>query len=238
MQSAPPQKPIWLWWLIGLAIIAAVILAYFYYTDSPISANRFLILVENWYVRYGYVTVFLAAFVEGLFPLNIYIPGSTSIVLGVVFAQRTGLSLPWFTALIILGFFLAYCVNYMTGRYGLHRLIERLGYGEVIKETEERLKKHGPKLLFGALVHSNLASITTTGAGIIRMPIYQFLSWTLAAVIIWDTLWVLGLMVVGEQLVNAASSWYALPILIIWGLIALVIWPKHKSPSTKLSKPD
>lgn len=235
MQSSSPhkstRKSIWLWWLIGLAVIAGLILSYFFYTDSPISANRFLALVEGWYARYGYATVFVAAFVEGLFPLNIYIPGSTSIVLGVVFAQRTGLSMPWFTVLIILGFFSAYCVNYTVGRYGLHRLIERLGHGGDIKETEERLKKHGPKLLFGALVHSNLASITTTGAGIIQMPIYKFLSWTLTASIVWNTLWVLGLMAVGEQLVGAVNSWYALPIVIIWGLIAFILWPKHNTPT-------
>lgn len=227
-QEKTPQQSVALYWLAGLGLIAGAILSYFYFTDSPLSAERILALVEGWYARYGYATVFIAAFLEGLFPFNLYIPGSSSIVVGIVFAQRTGLSIPIFTALIIAGFFLAYCINYITGRYGVYKLLTKLGYGESLDAIQKKLKTQGPKILFGALFHSNLGSTTTTAAGVMKLPVLQYLGWTLLGVVFWDVIWVVSLSLVGEQLVDLAGSWLIIPVLLVWGLIAYFFLPKLK----------
>lgn len=216
-------------YLIGLGAVLAILLgAYLAYGDTPLNIKHILSLVEGWYARYGYLTVFVAAFLEGLFPLCFYIPGSTSIVIGIVFAQRAGLSLGWFTALIILGFFLAYCINYATGRYGVYKLLDKLGYSHQIKEVQQRLQDRGPKMLFGALFHSSLGAISSTAAGVIRMPLLAFIQWTLLGVVFWDLLWVGGLYFVGDTLIELASSWYAIPFVLAWSLLAVFLLPRTK----------
>jgi membrane protein DedA with SNARE-associated domain len=149
--------------------------------------ERVVDFLEVLYTRYGYSVVFFSAILEGIILLNFYIPGSTAIILGVVFAHRNGLSAPLMVGLAIAGFLLAYTLNYWfnywLGRYELTKLLHKFGYDKQIDNIKDRLSAKGHKLILTSFFHPNLAALISTGAGIIKMPFSTFITVTAISVI-------------------------------------------------------
>lgn len=208
---------------LGIIIIATIILTYLRIKGVIPGTDAVIEWLEGWYAKYGYTVVFISALLEGLFLANLYIPGSTAIVLGVVFAQRSGLSAPLMVALAILGFMISYTVNYFVGYYGLHRVIAKSGYVKELTETSERMSKSGPLIIFTSFFHPNLAALMSVGAGIIQMPFLKFFSMTTVALIFWDSVWGLLAFYLGEQVLKVIENPWAAPLIMLWVLVALYL---------------
>ena len=222
---------------IGISIVLFVVILYLRYTGAIASPAEIVAIIEEWYVRYGLWVVLISAFIEGLFPLNLYYPGSTAILLGVAFAVKNGFSVPLYVITIIIGFYVAYTINYFVGRHGIYKLLLRFGYGDALKETEVSLREKGPRIMLSAFFHPNLAAIVTTGAGVIKMPFAQFALWTLISLVIWDTVWGIIAYFTGEYVIKLFSSWLVIPFMVFWLALVYVFLPRGKSRKPVLSKP-
>lgn len=184
--------------------------------------------LAGWYGQYGYWVIFISALVEGTFVVNLYFPGSTAIVLGVALASQNELSGTVLIFLTILGFFISYNLNYFLGKYGLYRLLLRFGYKDIIEGTRESLLAKGPRMMLASFFHPNVGSVVTTGAGIINMPLRQFVIWCLISLLIWDTVWGVVVYVLGSQVINLLSSWMAIPFMLLWILLIYFILNRNK----------
>lgn len=198
---------------IGLLVLMRLVA-----TPEEIVSN-----LTNWYEQYGYWVIFISALVEGIFVVNLYFPGSTAILLGGALSSQNELSAILLVLLIILGFFIAYTFNYFLGKFGLYRLLLRFGYKDSIEGTRQSLVLKGPKMMLVSFFHPNVGSVVTTGAGIINMPIRQFLLWCFISLVIWDTIWGIIVYTLSNQVISLLGSWLAIPFMLVWILLIYFI---------------
>lgn len=221
-ELAEREKEIAQWVGAGFLLVLAGLVIYLRVKAIIPGPAKIIDLLEQGYANYGYWVVFLSAILEGLVIINLYFPGSTAILLGVILAERSGLSVPLVIVTAIVGFSISYSVNYLIGRFGISRLLDRFGYGKIIKETSEKLKEKGPGMILTSLFHPNLGAFVTTGAGVIKMPVWQYAIATLTGLIVWDSIWGLLASTLGEQIIKLFESWLIIPLLIAWTLFALI----------------
>ena len=183
---------------------------------------RILQLVETGYSHYGYWLVFISAILEGLVVINLYYPGSTAILLGVIFAHRSGNSVPLIVALTVIGFMIAYSINFIAGYYGISQLLAKLGYQSQLKHIGKSLKDKGVRVILTSLFHPNLGAIVTTGAGVIRFSPYKFFISSLISLIVWDSVWASLAYFFGNEIIRLFESWLIYPVLMGWTLITLL----------------
>ena len=202
---------------VGLLVLIRLIA-----TPEEIVSN-----LTNWYEQYGYWVIFISALVEGIFVVNLYFPGSTAILLGGALSSQNELSAILLVLLIILGFFIAYVFNYFIGKHGMYRLLLRFGYKDTIEGTRQSLVLKGPKMMLVSFFHPNVGSVVTTGAGIINMPIKQFLLWCFISLVIWDTIWGIIVYTLSSQVISLLGSWLAIPFMLVWIALIYFILRRH-----------
>jgi len=93
-----------------LALFAVSLILYTVF-DLP-SYEEINARVELAFAVHGYWVVFFGALAEGILFANWYLPGSVVVVMGVAFAQQSGLNVFGVVSLITLGFFLTTILNY------------------------------------------------------------------------------------------------------------------------------
>lgn len=222
------EKEIAQWVGAGFLLVLVGLVIYLRVKGIIPSPAKIIDLLEQGYASYGYWVVFLSAILEGLIIINLYFPGSTAILLGVILAERSGLSVPLVVTIAIIGFSISYSANYFIGRFGVSRLLERFGYGQVIEETSEKLKEKGPRMILTSLFHPNLGAFVTTGAGVIKMPVWQYAIATLTGLTVWDSVWGLLAYTFGEHILRLFESWLIIPLLLAWTLLSLIPALKRK----------
>lgn len=169
--------------LVALALVAAS-----YLLPVPELAEL-VALLRRVYGRHGYWVVLLGSLVEGTVVANWYFPGSTIVLLGAAFAREGVVRLPLVLGLAAVGFFLGASLNYLLGRYGWYRLLERLGLGRALEEANRRVARFGWRAVFLGYVNPALGVVLSTSAGILRLPYGRFLLVSLAAVVFWTVVW-------------------------------------------------
>lgn len=222
--------------LVGVGIVLGVVLFLIFLRAKGIIPGPDIIVsyLETLYTNYGYPVVFISALIEGLVLVNLYFPGSTAIILGVIFASRSELSVPLVVALAIGGFLISYTANYFIGRHGLNKLLKKCGYEESLKNIQNSLKEKGGRAILSSYFHPNLAALVSTGAGLIGMPYLKFIGASALALILWDSLWAFVAFQLGERALKLFESWYIIPVTILWSLLAFYL--AKRNSMTTLSK--
>jgi membrane protein DedA with SNARE-associated domain len=153
--------------------------------------------LQAFYREYGVPALLVAAFLEGIFLLSFYIPGSLVIVLGVILSADDPQRLIAIGFACWIGVNLAMVADYAIGRYGLYRLFAGLGATAAVASTERWMKRFGRAAILVAAVHPNLLSLIMVYAGIARAPLLGTLTQAAAAtagfiplsvIIVWLTL--------------------------------------------------
>lgn len=134
----------------------------------------------------------------------------------------------WTTLGSVVGALAMYVVGAVFGRDRLYRVWERvpLVKTEDLERTEAWFDRHGRKAVFLGRMIPIFRSLISVPAGVQRMPMTQFVAFTLAGSLIWNVTWVTSGYVLGEQwhrvegyvgtftnvvivVVVAALSWFA-----------------------------
>jgi membrane protein DedA with SNARE-associated domain len=173
-------------------------------------------LAEKYYELYGYWVVFIAALLEGLLLINWYLPGSVIIVLGVTLGRQVGLNVGVLVGLVIVAFFIDYMINYALGRYGWYRLFVRFGLKSPLQRIKRRVERHGLSVVFVTYFHPNTGALTATSCGILHLPFRAFVLHSIAATIVWNTLWGTVVYFAGPALIDLLNMWLIVPLLVIW----------------------
>ena len=205
--------------LIVLALLFGFIAAY-QFLGLPNSAELVKIC-ESYLGRYGYMIVFIAAFVETIPPINFYLPGSTVVVLSAAFARHGTLNI--FAVLGVAGsaFLLAYILDYLIGRWGWHWVMLRCGLGPSLERSRQKVSVRGPSWLWWAYVHPNIGAIAATSCGILRIPFKAFMLHSVGALAVWVSLWGAGAFFIGDRMVKYLDIRWLIPLAFLWLALTL-----------------
>ena len=195
---------------LGLAIVL-VLIAMGHALRIPLG-SWLLFLCRRYYADYGYQAVLIGAFLEGLLVLNLYVPGSTVVILGAV-ASREGILSLWIVIILAsIGFLLAYTLCYCLGWYGWHPAIGHRAVSGALARTKNRMLVIGPRLICIANIHPNLGAVASTAAGVLRVPLRRFLILSGISAVAWTMFWSLIAYLLGDMAVEMFNSWLLVPV--------------------------
>lgn len=189
-----------------------------------------------WLVRlfeqYGIVIVLLGAFIEALFMLSVYLPGSAVLLLSVWILGNDIQSFIYIILLVVAGYMLAYAFNYFLGKYGYYRLLLLLGGKTALVTMQNNFQSHAKRTLALSGVHPNFFGIAVVVAGITRYGFGKVMWQALLINGAWTTLWVIlaGSFFQVAQLESSGNStaWIFLGLIVVWG-IGQCVWVYVKS---------
>lgn len=173
-------------------------------------------IARAYFATYGLITVLVSAVLEGLLIVGWYYPGSLVIFLGVLFVGKDVPRTTGVVAVVTIGLFVAYVLDFLIGRYGWYRLLLAFGIKGPLESAQRRLTKHGPSSIFLSYWQPNLAALTATAAGILHVPFRTFLVHSFVAVVIWNIFWGTLVYVLGEAALSLVGLQFVFIVIGIW----------------------
>ena len=201
--SLPENKKIFLY-IALLVIVLALYFGLIYllkYLGFP-SSEEIIAFTQKYYETYGYSVVLVGALAEGALLINLYLPGSIVVALGVVFAKQAGLNIFLMLGLVVLGFFLTALFNYALGRFGWYHVLLKLGLQTPLEKMQSKVADKGLKILFTTYVHPNFGALAATAAGILHLSFFKFSLYSLISIILWNSLWTVLFYYFGSILIK------------------------------------
>jgi len=205
--------------LIVLTLLLGFVAVY-QLLDFP-ESDELVRISESYLIRYGYLIVFAAAFIETIPPINFYLPGSAVVVLSVAFARQGTLNVFGVLGVVACAFVLAYVLDYFIGRWGWSWLMVRCGLGPALERSRQRVLSRGSSWLWFAYVHPNIGAIAATSCGILRVPFKSFLLHSTGAVAIWVSLWGTVAFLLGKQMVKFLDIRWLILLAFVWLILAV-----------------
>lgn len=181
------------------------------------------------YQKFGYEIIFIAAFLESLILVNLFIPGQIVMAMGVIFARSGQTELATVLITASTGTILGYMIDYSLGLYGFAQIIKKLGYGNFLDQTRSTLEKFGIQGLVLSFIHTNIGALSSFTAGTIKMPWVKFLVLATISTWFWSTFWGLLVYAVGDVILEIIKKYaFLLVIFIIAGLFLMKMIKKEK----------
>lgn len=179
-------------------------------------------IIENFFEEYGLIIIFISALIEGVLLVGQYFPGGAVIFLGVITAGRNVPRVIEVVLIVSLAFFISYNLNYILGKYGWYNLFAKLGLRRPIDNSKKRLQKHLVNGIFLSYWQPNLAAITATAAGVLKINFRKFAVLSLLGILVWNTFWGTLVFFLGQAALNLVVGLkYVLIIFVIW--ISIII---------------
>jgi len=180
------------------------------------SPEELVIIIQDYFDKYGLIVVFFSALIEGVLLLGQYFPGGFIIFLGVITAAGNILKASKVVLIVSLAFFIAYNINYFMGKYGWYKLFVKFGLKKPIDNSKIKLNKHGLKVILLSYWDTSIASITATAAGILNFPLLKFNFYSIIGILIWNTFWGVLVFKLGEEALKLTGLKYITVVFIIW----------------------
>jgi len=154
---------------------------------------------------YGLWALALAAMIEGLFLVSLYLPGSMVILSAILFSDRSVGALAEIVAICWWAFMLVAVVNYYIGYYGLYRFFKRLGADRLIADTRAWMTRYGVLTYALAAFHPNYIGVVEVCSGISRQGLLKTLCLAGVAMAVTVPVVVFGMAMVVDSLVREES---------------------------------
>lgn len=209
-----------------LSVVAvAVLLIVWKVLDLP-SNEELIPIARQYFEKYGLITIFISAIVEGMLFFGLYYPGSLVIFFGVLFAAGDVSMIVRVIIVATLGMMVAYVVNYCAGKYGWYKLLMKLRLEGEMEKARQKLQKHEVQAIFGSYWHPNFAAFTSTAAGVLNMSLKRFFALSLLAAGMWNTFWGAIGAILGEKALHVMGTRFAIAILVVW--VAYILWHHNR----------
>lgn len=187
--------------------------------------------------RLGAVGVGLTILIETVIP-----PIPSEVVLGAagVLINDGRMSLVpvilWATVGSVLGAIVLYWVGRLFGPRRSHAFLDRLPLVETadVDRTFEWFARHGRAAVFFGRMVPIVRSFVSVPAGVVKMPMPQFLLFTAAGSLLWNSL-LIGLGVAAGDFVQANLQY--LDYVVVVAVIAAVAWFVYKKVTGRLHRP-
>lgn len=193
------------------------------------TAEELIGLFSALYQQFGYEIIFIAALLESLILVNIFIPGQIVMAMGVIFARSGQTDLVTVLIIASSGTILGYMIDYSLGLYGFSQVISKLGYGHFLDQTKTTLKKFGTQGMILSYIHTNIGTLSSFSAGTTKMPWVKFITLAAISTWFWSTFWGLLVYAVGDVILEIIKKYsFLLVIFIIAGLFLMKMTKKEK----------
>lgn len=186
------------------------------------SDEQMLVIVKEYFLRYGLWIVFISALIEGFLLLGQYFPGGFVIFLGVISAGKNIPKVTEVVSVVSLAFFISYTLNYWVGKYGWYKLLVKFGLKRSLEEAKNKLTKQGMNAILFSYWEPNLASITATAAGVLQISLAKFSFYSAIGVVIWNIFWGTLVFSLGNAALELIGIKYIVIIFLAWiGILLL-----------------
>lgn len=81
------------------------------------SPSEIVLFLEQLYLKYGFLGLFMATFLESIAYLGLYIPGSFVIALTIFFSDKSFITLATITVIVAITLTITATINYLLGRF-------------------------------------------------------------------------------------------------------------------------
>ncbi len=213
---------------VGITFLPLIsIILLFIFIPQPKSEDVIKFLHQV-YARYGYLIVFLGAFIESIFLINIYLPGSSAVLLAAILARQGVLSLPLIILIGTLGVVLAYSVDFVLGKYGWYKIFIKFGLKKSLENTKRRMHKKRKWIVFVSCVHPNYGALSAVAAGLLNYEFQEFLLWFSIFQLFWSSFWGILTYLFGATLIDFLIKYFSLFLLTL-----VIIWTIRRLYSLK-----
>jgi len=203
----------------GLAVAAVFYIAFISFMYIRFHDPKELIrTLTELYATYGYYLVFFGALIESTFLIGLYFPGSAVVLLGAASAKSGVLFLPFVILLATLAFSIGFTINYFLGKHGWYHVLAKIGLEKGITEAQKRLKTHRYKTIFLGYFNPGAAAFISTAAGLMKVPLKQFVPASILATLFWNTVWGIIAYIFGLTLVEYFIKYFGF---VVMGFIAV-----------------
>lgn len=143
-------------------------------------------IATDMFAEYGYSVFFLAACLESVLVVGVYLPGTLVLFVGLAFVSQ-GLSGQLILAGIATwsGLISAAALNYAAGRYGWYKILVRAGLGSELEYHRTRFERAGVRWLAMSYYHPNVGALAMTAAGILGFEFLPCLAIVAAVAALW-----------------------------------------------------
>ncbi len=219
---------------LAIPVIMLAVLLFFFYFGKYLPTPSPQELVNNVIIKFGTLelwAIFLIAIVEGFLLLGQYFPGGIVVFFSIVSAGKDLLRISILTFVISISFIIAYILNYLIGKYGLYHVFARLGFKKSLEKSKKKVHEKAAAAIALSYADPNLASITATAAGIIRLPFKRFLLLSIVWVFLWNIFWAIIIYILGGAALDLVGMKYIFFVLALWIIIILFhfFFPKNKN---------
>ncbi len=178
--------------------------------------------IKVYFDRYGLMMVFAGALMEGVLLLGQYFPGGFIIFLGVIAAGNDLGRVVEVVTIVSIAFVIGYSLNYAMGRYGWYLIFKKFGLDQAIENAKNKLARHELNAILSTYWEPNLASITATAAGVLRIPFQKFSFYSIIGIIVWNAFWGTLVHLLGERAFELAGFKFVMIVFGVWVLIILI----------------
>lgn len=188
--------------------------------------------LEGLYGRFGYEIIFLGAFLEGALIVDLFIPGASIVLFGAIFSRTGQIEFPLYLLSAFLGFTLGFLFDYLLGYLGFSSIFNKLGLKLEIDRAKAKLKKIGGKAFLLGYFHPDIATVFVTAAGIIRLPLKEFMIYNAIAGFLWLTFWSSIAYFTGEGLIALLRQFFLAVVIagvLVWLLFRVIIDLRKKA---------
>jgi membrane protein DedA with SNARE-associated domain len=179
---------------------------------------------RNLYNQYGIVTLLIAAFIEGIFMVNIYFPGSFVIVLAVFLSDKTFFPLAVIAIVSWVAFMFSGCFNYWVGKTGFYKILLYLGKKDTVLNMQKWMDRRGKKAVFFAAIHPNFLAVSQVCLGIAQEGIKKNIYFSAVGLSFWVPIWTVffALVVKKVNLEDSNQAWYIVAFFLVWALFLIL----------------
>jgi membrane protein DedA with SNARE-associated domain len=192
-------------------------------------------IAKDYFARYGLLTVFFAAIIEGLLLIGWYFPGTIVIVLALILAEQDAPRAAQVAVTVVLGLSIAYTVNFFLGKYGWYRMLVAFGLKDSLERAKQRLSQYGLSAVLTTYWQFNLASLSSTAAGVLQFPFGKFFIVSTLAAIAWMAFWSTLIFVFGQAALALVSLRVMIAVVSLWiaGRLLVAYWRsrQERAPS-------
>ena len=180
-------------------------------------------IIRDLFGRYGLLIVFASAIIEGLFVVGWYFPGTTIILFCLLFVSDKPFDVATIAGSASSGLGLAYIANYTIGKYGWYKLLAKFGFQNALERAKERLQSHGISAIVVSYWQFSFASLISTAAGILQMPLSIYLLVSTLATFFWVSFWSTLIFALGSAAMTLVGLPFILIALLTWIVLAICI---------------
>ncbi len=190
--------------------------------DLP-SPQELIPIIKKWFDVYGLIILFIAAFIEGIFIIGFYFPGSLAIALSIYILGETPYDLFLIGSIAFIAFLFSNILNYFLGKYGYYKLLLLIGRKDTISKMNKLILKYGNRTFFLTGILPNFFAITSVCAGISRLQFRKALFFQSIALLFWISIWtIVGALVVNQiNLQDDNQPFYVISLIFLWGVFLI-----------------